>query len=133
LINTHEQRRTLNDFKGKVLFVNFWASWCAPCQMELPELNQLAKDYKGKKVKVFAINVDKERSDARKLLAKLGLKAAEFEVLWDTRAKAVSAYDIEVMPSSFIIDSRGIIRFVHSGFHSTDPDAWRKEIDSLSR
>jgi thiol-disulfide isomerase/thioredoxin len=131
LTNQHQQRRTFAGYKGKVLFINFWASWCGPCQLELPELNRLASGYKGKKVKVLVINVDQERGDAEKLLAKLGLQAPAFEVIWDNHAKAVNAYNIDAMPSSFVIDPRGIIRFVHSGFHMTDPAEWRKEIDGL--
>ena len=50
-------------------------------------------------------------------------------MLWDNHAKAVSAYNIEAMPSSFVVDTRGVIRFVHSGFHATDPADWRKETD----
>src|SRR5579872_2832727 len=80
LTNSHHQKRALSDYKGKVIFLNFWASWCAPCQVELPELNRLAAHY-GKKLRVVAINVDQERSAAKELLAKLGLADSSLEIL----------------------------------------------------
>src|SRR5438105_812295 len=58
LANSQNQVRSLSDYKGKIVFINFWASWCAPCQEELPELDRLAAHYKGKNVRVVAINVD---------------------------------------------------------------------------
>jgi len=121
----------LADDKGKIVFINFWASWCAPCQIELPFLRQLAEDYKGRKVKVLAINVDENRQAARKLLKKLGLTNSRMEIVWDRKSKIVRTYNIDTMPSSFILDSRGVIRYIHSGFHEHDPQAWRQEIDHL--
>lgn len=131
LSNSHGLRRTLSDYKGKVVFINFWASWCAPCRVELPELNRLAGDYEGRKLRVLAVNVDRQRAEARRLLARLGLKRSHFEILWDSRSKAVSAYNIEGMPCSFVIDRRGVLRFTHVGFHDADPGKWRQEIDAL--
>jgi thiol-disulfide isomerase/thioredoxin len=133
LVNSQDQIRTLSDYRGRVVFINFWASWCAPCQVELPELNRLAAHYKGKKVRVVAINVDPKRQPAKKLLSKLGLNSPRMEILWDSKSKAVGAYNIDTMPSSFILDTRGVIRFVHSGFHNQDPGLWRQEIDRLMR
>jgi thiol-disulfide isomerase/thioredoxin len=131
LINSNQQRRTLASFKGKVVFINFWASWCAPCQVELPELKRLASEYSGKKLRVLAINVDTDRRAARRLLSNLGLTVSPLEILWDTKSKAVSAYNIETMPSSYILDPQGVIRFAHSGFHPHDPETWRSEVNQL--
>ena len=131
LPNSQKQIRSLSGYKGKVVFINFWASWCAPCQVELPELRRLADDYRGKKVAVVAINVDQDRNAAKKVIARLGLSGSSMEILWDAKSKVVSAYNIETMPSSFVLDPHGVIRFIHSGFHPQDPDAWRREVDSL--
>src|SRR5262245_54061326 len=87
--------------RGKVVLINFWASWCGPCQEELPELNRLAAAYKGRKVKVLAINVDENRAAAQKLLGRLGIAAPELTILWDPKSKIVGAYKIDAMPSSF--------------------------------
>ena len=131
LKDSHQQRQTLADYRGKVVFINFWASWCAPCQMELPELNRLAARYAGKNVHILTVNVDRTQAPAHKLLAQLGLKPSHLEILWDSRSKVVSAYNVEAMPSSFIVYQRGLVRFAHSGFHPGDPETWQKEIDSL--
>ena len=131
LTSAQGAKRTLSDYKGKVVFINFWASWCAPCQIELPDLNQLAIDEQGKNVSVVAVNVDQEQFKAGSLLTKLNLQSPEMEILWDPESKAVAAYDAETMPSSFILDKQGVIRFVHSGFQNHDPENWRKEIESL--
>src|SRR5579871_3381346 len=98
----------LSNYKGKVVFINFWASWCAPCQAELPELNRLAADYRDRKVQVIAINVDEHRKDAKKSLAKLGLTTTHMKIVSDPKSKIVSAYNIESMPTSFILDQRGL-------------------------
>jgi cytochrome c biogenesis protein CcmG, thiol:disulfide interchange protein DsbE len=131
LMNSRRQNRTLPDYRGKIVFINFWASWCGPCQAELPQLNRLAADYNGKKVRVLAINVDSNRADAKKLLGTLGLAGSNLEILWDTKSKVVSTYNVESMPSSFIVDPKGIVRFTHVGFHSQDPQIWRQEIEQL--
>lgn len=133
LNNLRGETTSLAEGKGNVRFVNFWASWCGPCQVELPELNRLAKDYKGQKVQVLAINVDQERSEARKALARLGLRSPSLDVLWDSQSKVVSRYDVEAMPSSFLIDAQGVIRYSHSGFKADDPARWREEINALLR
>ena len=131
LSNTHHQRRSLSSYKGDVLLINFWASWCAPCQIELPELHRLAAENSHKKLRVLAINIDRDRSAADHLLTKLGLQNAAFKVLWDTDSKVVRTYDIETLPASFIVDRHGVIRFIHAGFHAGDPATWRKEINEL--
>jgi thiol-disulfide isomerase/thioredoxin len=130
-MNERAPKFSEKDYKGNIVFIDFWASWCAPCQQELPELEKLAADYKGKKIKIFAINVDQNRKEGEALLRKLGLTSSAFHILWDSKSKVVSAYNIDSMPSSFIIDSRGIIRFVHHGFRTQDPPVWRQEISSL--
>ena len=131
LMDSHHRKHALVDYRGRVVLINFWASWCSPCQEELPELNRLAGDYRGKKVNILAINVDEDRTAAKTLLRKLGLTSPPMQILWDSKSKVVSAYNINTMPTSFILDPQGIIRFVHSGFHHQDPTAWRQEIDRL--
>jgi len=131
LMNSHHQQRSLPDYKGKIVLINFWASWCAPCRAELPKLDRLAAHYSPKQMRVVAINVDRDPTPAKRLLNELGLANAHLDVLWDTRSKAVSAYNIQSMPSSVIVDARGVVRFVHAGFHIQDPEAWRQEVDTL--
>ncbi len=117
--------------RGNVVLVNFWASWCAPCQAELPALRQLADDYRGQRVQVLAVNVDNDPAAARRLLKKLGLSNSRLQVVWDTKSKIVGAYNIPTMPSSYIVDKKGVVRFIHAGFRPDDPVAWRNEINRL--
>ena len=131
LPDSHHHKKTLTGYKGQILFINFWASWCGPCREELPELNRLATEYKNKNVQILVINVDENRESGTELLATLGLQRSDFKVLWDSRSKVVTAYDIEAMPSSYIIDKNGIIRFSHVGYRRGDNLSWRKEIDRL--
>jgi peroxiredoxin len=132
LKNTSGQARSLADYRGHVVLVNFWASWCAPCQTELLELSRLAAQRHGKGAKVVAINVDEDPAAGRRVLKRLKLERSKIEFLWDRRSRVVKAYDPPTMPSSFIIDRHGKIRFIHAGFQPGDPAAWRREIDRLS-
>jgi thiol-disulfide isomerase/thioredoxin len=128
----HHSKRALADYRGHVVLINFWASWCAPCQAELPALDRVASEMPQARVKVLAVNVDEDRAAAEKLLSRLGLdRRAAIDVLWDSRSKVVSAYDIEAMPSSFILDRKGIVRYAHAGFHAGDAALWRQEIRHL--
>jgi cytochrome c biogenesis protein CcmG/thiol:disulfide interchange protein DsbE len=131
LFDLRHQKHSLAEYKGKVVFINFWASWCAPCKIELPNLERLAAGYKGKPVQIIAINVDRERPEAQKLIHRMGLGNASMPIFWDTEGKIVAAYNIDGMPASFILDARGIIRFTHVGFHAQDPARWRQEINQL--
>lgn len=131
LKDSQKRDRSLASAKGQVVFVNFWASWCAPCQVELPELGKLAREFRGQKVRIWAINVDEDRAEAKRVLGRLGAKSALPDILWDAQSKTVSRFNVETMPSSFVIDKTGTIRFIHSGFHGSDPGAWRAEISQL--
>ena len=123
--------RKLSDYKGEVVLVNFWASWCPPCKKEFPELAELANEYKDHKFRVLAINLDKSQEQVAKFLAKTAVKPGALIILLDPAARVVANYVARSMPSSFIVDSKGIIRFVHFGYGEKDPAKWRTEIDQL--
>ena len=131
LKNFHGDKIALSDLKGKVVFVNFWASWCGPCAQELPKLSQLAEDYKKENFSLVAINVDPDQIAAQKFLGTLPIPPSPMETVWDPDSKIVSAYDPQTMPSSFVIDAQGVIRYVHAGFTGGDTIKWRQEIDSI--
>lgn len=121
----------LTELQGEVVFINFWASWCPPCKKEFPELNELANEYKGLGLKVLGINLDKSVSRVEAFLKKVNLKPTNMTLLLDPEAKVVANYVARSMPSSFILDRKGVIRFVHFGYGEKDPIKWREEIDSL--
>ena len=129
--NSRNKKVSLSDYKGKVVFINFWASWCAPCQNELPRLDKLAQEYTDRNFVLLAVNVDDDPAAAGKIIEKLNLRSSSMEILRDADAKIVTAYNVDTMPSSFILDTHGVIRAAHAGFHPHDPATWRKEINAL--
>jgi peroxiredoxin len=122
-------RVSLSSLKGKVVLLDFWAHWCEPCKKELPELEKLAKQYGN--VAVVTINIDKQRDNAEKLLKTLGVS---LEVLFDPAGSVAGQYEPPKMPSSYVIDKKGIVRFVHEGFDgSGDVARFKQELDELSK
>ena len=115
---------------GQVVVVDFWAQWCEPCKRELPELDKLQKDYAGKGVKILAVNIDKERDNADKLVRLLKLSLV---VLLDPAGSVAATYDLPKMPTSYIVDKKGVVRFVHEGFESGDLARFKKELDELTK
>ena len=118
-----------NALKGQVVFVDFWASWCGPCAKSFPAINELHQIYKDRGVTFIAVNVDEKREAMEKFLGKY---SAAFPVVRDAEHKLVAELDVATMPTSFILDREGKVRFIHNGFHG---DATRKqyaeEIESL--
>jgi peroxiredoxin len=109
----------LADHRGSVVLVNFWATWCKPCREELPRLEALYRRYRAEGFVILAVNLDTARNagKARALRERLGLS---FPVLYDPNQAVPSLYELAKMPSSFLIDRRGIVRYVHAGFEAKD-------------
>jgi thiol-disulfide isomerase/thioredoxin len=109
---------TLPDLSGaKVVIVDFWASWCAPCKASFPVYDQLQKDYAGKGVHIIAVNVDQ---NDKQMAAFLKKQPVSFTVVRDAQAKLVAQVKVPTMPTSFVIDAKGVVRFVHTGFHGEE-------------
>jgi len=118
----------LADFKGKVVLVDFWASWCAPCQASFPMLDRLYRQRHSDGLEVLAINVDEERQAAEAFLAK---RPHAMPVFFDPKGHAPEAFRVEGMPSSYLLDRRGRIRFKHVGYTSSVGAAYEREVDAL--
>ncbi len=119
----------LDALKGKVVLVDFWASWCAPCKEELPELEKLYKKYADKGFVIVGVNIDEEPSNMDRFLK--GQKLS-FTIVRDTADHAVAGrYKPTKMPSSYLIDKKGIVRHVHAGFKASDKATFDKEISAL--
>jgi thiol-disulfide isomerase/thioredoxin len=115
--------------KGKVVMVDFWASWCEPCKQSFPAMEDLQHRYSDKGLVIVAINVDENRSDMEDFLKK---NAATFAVIRDAGHKLVAQAGIATMPSSFLIDRDGKVRFVHTGYRGTETKKkYEEEIQSL--
>lgn len=132
LKNINNESKSLSDYRGKVVLVNFWASWCAPCQQELPELSRLAAEYGRQKLVVIAINVDQDSKAALRFLSQKGLTRTRMEILKDPTSRVIKRYDPPAMPTSYLIDRNGRIRVIYSGFRSEDPALWRQAINRFS-
>jgi thiol-disulfide isomerase/thioredoxin len=106
--------------KGKVVIVDFWASWCLPCAESFPVLDELQKKY-GDRLVVLAVNVDEQPANMKKFLAR---HPVSFTVVRDGEQKLVATAAPETMPTSFILDGAGRVHFQHNGFHG---EATRRE------
>jgi len=122
------RRVTLSDLRGKVVLLDFWASWCVPCRKELPYLDKMMKTYGRGDFLVVAVNIDNELANARKFMADYDIT---LESLWDAKKKVVSAYDIATMPTTFLLDKRGRVRFVHQGFEMKQVKQVKQQIRQL--
>ena len=103
----------LQEQRGRVVLVNFWATWCAPCRQEMPHLSKLYDKYGSSGFVLLGVNVDDDTKNAVELATKLGLK---FPVSLDSDKKVSRLYDLSAMPSTVLIDREGKVRFVHRGY-----------------
>ncbi|HQR22512.1 MAG TPA: TlpA disulfide reductase family protein [Burkholderiaceae bacterium] len=115
----------LADLKGRVVYVDFWASWCAPCKQSFPWMNDMQAKYGPQGLTIIGVNVDKKREDADKFLSGT---PAKFTVAYDTTGKVAEAYQPKGMPTSFLIDASGVVRAVHIGFRDKDKDELEREL-----
>ena len=107
--------------KDKVVLVDFWASWCGPCKDSFPALNELQKKYADRGLVIIGVNVDEERTDMDAFLKE---HPASFTVVRDAAQKLVARTGIKTMPSAFVLDGEGKVRFIHNGYHG---DKTKKE------
>lgn len=114
----------LSDYRGKVVLVNFWASWCPPCIYEMPALQKLKKRYADRPFEILTINVGETKNRVRKFSKAIKL---DLPVLLDSSSKTYNNWNITILPTSFIIDSDGQIRYRILG----DPGWENEEILNL--
>lgn len=103
----------LEQLRGRVVYVDFWASWCGPCRRSFPWMNEIEKRYGASGLTVVAINVDAKREDAERFLRDY---PANFTVVFDASGATPRAYDVKAMPSSYLIDRNGKIMRIEHGF-----------------
>jgi len=118
----------ISSYRGKVLYVDFWASWCVPCRTSMPALETLYGKYKDRGFVVVGVNKDDRWTDAERFLQKY---PATFPMASDTDEKVVKAFAVPAMPSGYLIDRRGTVRQVHTGFTAQTAEALDKQIDQL--
>lgn len=114
---------------GKILVVDFWASWCGPCKVSFPALGKFASDYAGRDVLVVGVSVDEKAEEYARFMKKF---APSFPALHDARQTLVRAVQVPTMPTTYIIDRQGRVRAVHTGYHGAASDRrLRAEIETL--
>mgnify|MGYP006279542103 CR=1 FL=1 len=123
-------RVTIASLRGNVVLVDFWASWCEPCAEEMPHLERLYQRYRDQGFRVVAVSQDRRLSNVRSFLRR---HSVSFPVVHDASHQVSGRYQPPGMPSSFIIDRRGIVRHVHEGYRSGDERAMEREIRALLR
>jgi thiol-disulfide isomerase/thioredoxin len=103
-----DEAHSLADYKGKVVLVNFWASWCPPCIYEMPELTRLKQQLADRPFEIIAINVGEKKYRVRKFIKLVNF---ELQVLLDTSNKTFNDWDVETLPTSFLIGADGRVRY----------------------
>jgi thiol-disulfide isomerase/thioredoxin len=118
----------LKALQGRVVYLDFWASWCAPCRQSFPWMNTLQSRYGAQGLTVVAVNLDHERTDADLFLKRL---APAFEIRFDPQGDWARLFKVQGMPTSVIIDRSGNARFTHVGFNSQDAAGYEAQIQKL--
>ncbi len=113
LPNAKGETVALDKLRGKVVYVDFWASWCGPCRRSFPWMGEMQQKYGAKGFVVVGVNVDKKRADADRFLAQI---PAGFTVVFDEVGTTPSAFGVKGMPSSYLIDATGKVTYVERGF-----------------
>ncbi|BBL75928.1 TlpA disulfide reductase family protein [Methylomagnum ishizawai] len=124
------QSHTLDpaQLKGKVGYIDFWASWCGPCAQSFPFMNELHREFQAQGLEIIALNLDEEAQDAQDFLKKY---PASFPIASDPQGKCPQKFDVKAMPTSFLVDRQGKIRHVHMGFRDGDKAAIKQQVQAL--
>jgi peroxiredoxin len=126
--NAKGARVRLADFRGKVVLVKLWASWCPDCQAAFPRLDALQREFRSRGVEVIAVSVDESKKDAERFLE---TRPHQLNVMFDPRARVLDAFGALGVPTSYLIDRRGIIRYSHEGYDAATEAAYRRELETL--
>jgi peroxiredoxin len=130
LTTVNGESATLSQYRGQVVMLNFWATWCGPCQQEMPLLDQMYRKYKPAGFTLIGVNVDKDAPPVRQLLDR---KPVGFPVLLDPASQVSKSYHVDEMPSTVLIDRKGNIRYLHRGYKPGDENEYQDRIRQLIR
>lgn len=120
----------LSEFRGEVVMINFWASWCGPCRQEMPLLDELYSQYKPLGFTILGVNVEEDSSKAKEVLEDIPVS---FPVLFDTDSKVSKLYNVVAMPSTVLVDRDGNMRYLHRGYKPGYEDAYQEQVRALIR
>jgi len=120
----------LSEYRGDVVMINFWATWCGPCRQEMPLLDELYSRYGRVGFSLLGVNIDDNQSKAMNMVSELGVS---FPVLFDSRKEVSELYEVNAMPVTVLIDREGTVRYVHHGYKPGYEDKYLEQIRSLLR
>jgi thiol-disulfide isomerase/thioredoxin len=118
----------LSAYRGKVVYLDFWASWCTPCRRSFPWLDGLVSEYAKRDLVVIGVNVDQDHALAEQFL---NATPANFPIVYDPHGDIASAFKVVGMPSAVLIDRSGQVRFQHVGFSEKRKEEYEAHIQSL--
>lgn len=118
----------LSEQRGKVIYLDFWASWCPPCRESFPWMNAMQEKYGERGLKIIAVNLDKDRNDAKSFNAAAN---SLFTIVYDPEGATAEQYGVMGMPSSYLIDRDGQLQGTHIGFREKDKAKLEQKIIQL--
>ncbi len=118
----------LEQYKGKVIYIDFWASWCGPCRKSFPWMNTMHNKYASQGLQIIAINLDTDKALANQFISKL---PAQFTLYYDPKAQTAEAFDLQGMPSSYLFNKQGELVQQHTGFFEEYAPQYEQEIVTL--
>lgn len=118
----------LSEFRGQVVMINFWATWCGPCRQEMPLLNRIQEKYRKAGFMLLGVNIDDRPEAAQAMARKLGV---HFPILFDTEKRVSRLYDVNAMPSTLLIDRDGKLRYFHLGYRPGYETRYESQVREL--
>jgi peroxiredoxin len=119
---------SLSELRGKVVVINFWATWCVPCRQEVPQMEKLYQRFSKKGLTIVAINVGNNSDKAKRISKELGIT---FPILFDSDSNVSEEYGVFAMPSTYFVDRTGNLRKIHRSFELGDEKKYKKIIKAL--
>ena len=130
-LKSHEgENIRLSEYRGEVVLINFWASWCGPCRQEMPVLSALHDKYRALGFTVLGVNVESDTRKARKLLQD---RPVSFPVVFDSDSVVSKQYDVVAMPSTVLVDRDGNMRYLHKGYKPGLEAVYQQQVRDLIR
>ena len=120
----------LSEFRGDVVMINFWATWCGPCRQEMPLLDELYQRYNRVGFNLLGVNIDDDSNRAMAMISELGV---DFPVLFDSSKEVSRLYNVDAMPVTVLVDREGNVRFVHQGYKPGYEEKYLNEVRALLR
>ena len=120
----------LSEFRGEVVMINFWASWCGPCRQEMPLLDELYTQYQPLGFTILGVNVEEDSTKARQLLKDIPVS---FPVLFDNESEVSKLYKVVAMPSTVLVDRDGNVRYLHQGYKPGYEEQYQEQVRALIR